>query len=230
MTGNRSVSRRQALLSGGIAVTTLVAGCSSGPDSATEEPDDTEEDIPRMVESTFDDGKEGWSVVDMQTHAQTSDPNWGEVIETLEFTHEPSGGVDDTGYVSHLDTTSGVAFFFAAGDAFLGDMSAFAGGRLTFALRSTHNDLREDSGLVLQGQDTVVTTRFDRPQSEWTTYTIALDADERTYYESNLNGEEVDQATLEEVLSDLQALRISGEHSAHDQETVGLDEVRLTSA
>jgi hypothetical protein len=109
-------------------------------------------------------------------------------------------------------------------------MSAFAGGQLEFALRSSHNDLRKDSGVVFQGQDTVVTTQFDRPQSEWTTYTIALDADERTYYESNLNGEEVDQATLEAVLSDLQALRISGEHSGQAQETVNLDEVRLMSA
>jgi hypothetical protein len=217
-------------LSGGVAATTLVAGCSSGGDSATDEPENTEEDTPQIVESTFDDGKEGWSVVDMETHAQTSDPNWGEVIETLEFTHEPSGGVDGTGHVSHVDTTSGVAFFFDASDTFLGDMSAFAGGQLTFALRSSHNDIRQDSGVVFQGQDTVVATQFDKPQSEWTSYTIALDADERTYYESNLNGEAVDQATLEAALSDLQALRISGEHSGQAQETVGLDEVRLTSA
>lgn len=166
----------------------------------------------------------------MQTHAQTSDLNWGEVIETLECTDESNGGIDDTGYVSQLDTTSSVAFLFTAGDAFLGDMSAFAGGQLEFALRSSYNDLRKDSGLVFQGQDTVVTTQFDRPQSEWTSYAIALDADERTYYESNLNGEEVDQATLEAVLSDLQALRISGEHSGQAQETVDLDEVRLMSA
>lgn len=211
-------------MSGCVAATTLVAGCSSGSD-------DTEgEDRPPRVESTFDDGKEGWSVVDMETHAQSSDPNWSDVIETLEFTHESSGGVDDTGYVSHLDTTSGVAFFFDAGDAFLGDMSVFAGGQLKFALRSSHNDLRIDSGIAFQGQNTVVATQFDKPQSEWTTYSIALDADERTYQESNLNGEEVGQATLEEVLSDLQALRISGEHSDQDQERVDLDEVRLTAA
>jgi hypothetical protein len=230
MTGDGLLSRRQALLSGGVVATSFVAGCSSESGSATDEPEDSEEDTPRRVESTFDDGKEGWSVVDMETHAQTSDPNWGEVIETLEFTHESSSGVDDTGYVSHLDTTSGVAFFFTARDAFLGDMSAFAGGQLEFALRSSHNDVQRDAGVVFQGQDTVVTTQFDRPQPEWTTYTITLDADERTYHESNLNGEEVTQATLEEVLSNLQALRISGEHSGRDQETVGLDEVRLLSA
>lgn len=215
------ISRRGALkATGGIAVAPFLGGCLHSGGSSTQQ----------TVEATFDEGKEGWSVVDMQTYGTRGSPNWGEVIETLDFTHESSGGVDDSGYIKHVDDTGGKAFFFSASDTFLGDMSDFDGGRLEFSLKTSPNDWTQDSAVVLQSADTVIATGFEQPESEWTAYTITLDADVRTYQESNLSGPEIDQSTLTGVLSDLQALRINGEYSSETQETVGLDEVRLVSA
>jgi hypothetical protein len=215
------ISRRAAMKAmGTVAVAPFVGGCLGISGSSSQ----------LAIESTFDEDKEGWSVVDMQTYGQHSDPNWGEIIQTLEFTHESTGGVDGSGHIRHVDDTGGKAFFFSASDAFLGEVSDFAGGRLEFSLKTSPNDWHQDSAVVLQSGDTVVATGFERPESEWKAYTIPLDADSQTYYKSNLSGPEIDQSTLQGVLSDLQALRINGEYSNETQEKVGLDEVRLATA
>jgi hypothetical protein len=217
MKGKRSTSSRRDVLKGTVAaaVTPFASACLGSSDTS------------KTVESTFEEGKEGWSVVDMQTYGQHSDPDWSETIQTLEFVHESSGGVDGSGHIKHVDDTGGKAFFFSASDAFLGDMSEFVGGRLEFFLKTSPNDWQQDTAVVFQSENTVIATGFEQPTAEWTEYSIPLTTDSRSFYESNLSGSEIEQSTLENVLGDLQALRINGEYSSEVQEEVALDEVRL---
>lgn len=212
MHGEGDASRRSVLLSSAAAATSLVAGCLGGGGSG--------------IESTFDEGKDGWEAVDLAASDGSSDPDWTEVIQPLEITHVGEGGVEGSGYVERRDTT-GKAFFFDAPAAFLGDLSDFAGGRLEFWMRSTASDYRLDSAVVLEGPDGVVATRFAPPGTGWTEYSIELDGGARTYNASNLQGGPVDPSRVEAALADLRALRISGEHGSRIEEVVGLDEVRL---
>ena len=215
MAQHRGVTRRAAIASGAAIVASAVSGCLGGGGGG-----------PQTIETTFDDGKEGWTAVDHVSHDADADPDWGTIERSLEVTHAEDGGVEGSGHISRVDTTSD-AFFFASSDAYAGDRSGYAGGRLEFQLRSTHNNWRPDSAVILDGADGVVTTAFELPQSEWTQYEIALDADARDFHESNLNGPAANQDRLEAVLADLQAVRISGEHGGQVEEEVGLDEVRL---
>jgi len=211
------ITRRAAIASGAITVGSAVAGCT-GAFGIGQQP----------LETTFDEGNEGWSAVDLVSH-EAGDPDWSTVQQELEVRHVQNGGVDDSGYIMRTDTT-GDAFFFDASDTYTGEKSAYAGGTLEFYLTSSHNNWRRDSGVILAGTDGIVTTEFARPETDWTRFRIELDAEVRTYHESNLNGPEVGQERIEEVLSNLQALRISGEHGASVEEEVGLDEVRLLEA
>jgi hypothetical protein len=179
-----------------------------------------------VAASTFDDGAEGWTAVDLVDRASEPDPDWRDPLATLSIEHVATGGVEDSGYVERTDTT-GSAFFFEAPSAFLGDRSAVARGRLTFQLRSTDANYRKDSAVVLVGADSVVATEFDAPETDWTGYEVALDAGAREFRAGSLGGSTVDQERVRSVLGDLRALRISGEHGAQVEETVGLDEVAL---
>ena len=213
------LTRRRTVASAAVVAMSGLAGCtgtgSSGDDQG--------------LETTFDEGKEDWSAVDLTPLEQGPDADWTNVIRTLDLTHEQARGVDDSGYVTRVDSTSD-AFFFDAPDTYLGDRSAYAGGTLEFYLKSTGNDYRQDSGVVFEGPDGVVATKFAKPGTDWTQFSIELDAEARSYREPNLEGSEVGQQRLEAVLSDLQALRISGEHASQVEEEVGLDEVRLRQA
>jgi len=213
-------TRRTAIASGAAVVTSALAGCNGGSSSGDDQ---------QGLETTFDEGKEGWTAVDLTPLDQDSDADWSNVVQTVEITHEQEGGVDDSGYVTWTDSTPN-AFFFDAPDMYLGDMSAYVGGTLEYSLRSNQNDYRQDSAVVFEGADGVIATEFSPPMPDWTQVNIELDPEARSYQESNLNGSEVGQERLEAVLSDLQALRISGEHSGQVDEVVGLDEVQLRPA
>lgn len=212
--------RRTAIASCAAVVTSGLAGCNGGPGSGN---------VQQGLEATFDDGKEGWNAVDLTPLESDPDADWSNVLQTLEISHEQDGGVDDSGYVTRTDTTPN-AFFFNAPDAYLGDKSAYVDGTLEFYLKSTNNNYRLDSGVIFEGADGVIATEFPEPQTDWTQFNIELDAGTRSYRESNLNGPEIGQERLEAVLSDLQALRISGEHGGAVEEEVGLDEVQLRQA
>ena len=213
-------TRRTAITSGAAVMTSVFAGCSGGSDSGNDQQD---------LETTFDEGKEEWKAVDLTPSDADSDPDWSTVIQTLEITHEQDGGVGDSGYVTRTDTTPN-SFFFDASDTYLGDKSAYVGGTLGFSIRSTRNNYRQDSAVVFEGPEGVIATKFTKPETDWTQFSIELDAGTRSYRDSNLNGPEVDQERLEAILSDLQALRISGEHGSNVEEEVGLDEVQLRQA
>lgn len=213
---SKKIARRTALVAiGSVVGNSLFAGClGSGSDEQL------------LVETPFNEGKADWSLVDLTTYARSEDPDWSEGKGTLELTWEESGGVEDSGYVKHVDSTN-PAFFFDAPSPYLNDMSEAAGGRLEFSQRTSHTGLDRNAAVVFAGPDGVVATQFDPPAEDWTQYSLELDADERSFHERNVEGPAVDQATFESVLSNLQALRIGGEHNDGVEEEVGLDEVQL---
>lgn len=221
MPDESELTRRAAIASGAVVVTTVVAGCTGGSGDDEDNGNDQQ-----AIETSFNDGKEGWSAVDLTASDSASDPDWSNVIQSLDLTYESEGGVDNSGHVSRVDTTPN-AFFFDAPDAYLGDMSAYVGGTVEYYLKSTHNNYRRDSAVILEGSDGVIATQFSKPKSDWTQFRIELDAEARAYQESNLVGSEVGQDRVKAVLSDLQALRISGEHGSAVKEEVALDQVQL---
>jgi hypothetical protein len=175
------------------------------------------------VQSTFDDDAEGWIVrdVDCSNYAQTN------VTQTLAW--QPTGG-DPDGHVVHSDVTS-FCSFFSAPSPYLGDMSAYAGGTLSFSLSSTESDWQGSDVVVLIGAGRVLCWRLPQlpplPPS-WRTYEVPLEASVFRY--DNSAGSVVSEADFAAVLANLSALLLPAEFGAIIEETVLLDSVHLRTA
>ena len=121
------------------------------------------------VQSTFDDDAEGWIVRDANcsNYAQTN------ATQTLDW---QSTGGDPDGYVIHSDVNE-FCSFFSAPSPYLGDMSAYAGGTLSFSLASTESDWQGSDVVVLIGAGKVVCWRLPLspplPPS-WRAYEVPL--------------------------------------------------------
>jgi len=195
------MQRRQAVVSV-LAVCLALAGCQGILDSGPEE-----------IESTFDDGVEGWTVV--------GDAQSGSAAPT----HNAEGG-EAGGFVSADDDVAGGVWFWAAPDRYLGDRSAYEGGTLSFALTQSATDSGFDArDVVIVSESVELAYRFDSPPgTDWTTYEIPLSPDGWT------NSETGDPATEEELqlaLGDVEGLWIRGEYRT-GSDTGGLDTVVLS--
>lgn len=175
-----------------------------------------------VFRADFDAGTERWEIVDLASGGV----DYGTPRARREATWFDTGGADGGGYISHLDNTSD-AFFFSAPCGFLGDKSAFSGGRLSFELRSDVADFLVDAFVVLEGNGGVtVVAPVQAPQPNWTAIDVALDVSVEWRLDDG-TGPLVTQPELDAVLANLEALRIPGEWGLAVTETVGLDRVEL---
>jgi hypothetical protein len=172
--------------------------------------------------STFDNDPEGWSVVDLPTPTIPSPPT---VLGTYSVNYMNSGG-NPGGYISMTDP-SGNWFMFSAPNAFLGDQSSAFGGTLFFDMKTTPTPLpNEFPAVVLVGlEDTLFYTAL-APVSDWGTYEVLLSPNGWRLNDQQ-SGLEPSALGMQTILSDLQALYISGDW-IDGVETTGLDNVRLT--
>lgn len=172
---------------------------------------------PETVTSTFDDGTEGWTVV--------GDAEGGQA----EPDHVPEGG-SAGGYLEATDDVSGGVWYWNASTPYLGDRSAYAGGTLSFDLRQSATDSQFNAtDVVLISGDTSLGYDFGKasthPGTDWTRYEVELSADGWTNLDT---GDAATEDEFEQVLSDLDELRIRGEYR-EGSDTGGIDEVELAA-
>ena len=179
-----------------------------------------------LAETTFDAGPSGWRILDFSTSGQYLTPS-----STLNVTWSSSGG-SPGGHIFAADPTMGI-FLFDAPTNFHGDFSAAYGGVLEFDLASTRQDWTNDNVVVLVGrltngvQSAIVAQVQPLPTAAWGHYAIGLVA--RKFRLHNKQGPPVSLADFRSVLSNVVALRISGEYGSVVVETTRLDSVRITT-
>ena len=171
-----------------------------------------------MITSTFDEGTEGWTVV--------GDAQSGQV----EPTHVAEGG-NPGGYLQATDDTAGGVWYWNASDAYIGDMSAYSGGTLSFDLNQSATDSQFNAqDVILESGDSRLGYDFGNssthPGTDWTGYEVSLSADVEGW--TNRSTEEpAIQEEFDSVLSELDALWIRGEYRTGG-DVGGIDNVELS--
>jgi hypothetical protein len=173
-----------------------------------------------IASSTFDSGAEGWSVVDLPTPNISNPPP---VLGTYPVTFFSSGG-NPGGYISMTDP-SGNWFMFSAPNTYLGDQSSAFGGTLSYDIRVTPVTPGEFTAVVLVGLEHTLFFDTPSPSNEWSTYNILLGT-AGWKLDDQYTGPEPTSLEMEGVLSDLQALYISGDW-LDGVETADLDNVSI---
>ena len=157
------------------------------------------------ITSTFDDGDEGWTVIGNATG--------------VEF--NATGG-NPGGFIEVNDASVG-GFSFVAPDAFLGDLSSFEGGTLSFdTFDDSSKDVLDSFGVVsIAGAGGVASLDlFTGPLGDtFQTVSAALTAD--------VWG--VTEETWQAILADVTAITLVGESVTGITEQVGLDNFAVSS-
>jgi len=153
---------------------------------------------PEDVESTFDDGPEGWAIV--------GDAQDGSAAPT----HNSEGG-DPGGHLSANDDVTGGVWYWAAPDRYLGEKADYEGGTLSLSLRQSATDSQFDApDVVVAAGATELTYDFDSPPgTDWATDEVSLSAEGWTNSET---GDPATDAELQTVLANLERLWIRGEY------------------
>lgn len=170
----------------------------------------------------FDSGNGGWGVIDL-----AGSGDYLNVKGNYSVVHSSTGGAAG-GYISASDP-SVYSFYFDAPAAFTGNLSAYAGGTLSFDTYYTPqtNPWRDDGDVLLvSGSQVLVWRAAANPGSDWTHVSVAFDA-AQDWRVGSINGSHATAAQLNEVLANLTALRIRGEYVSGVVETTGLDNVTL---
>lgn len=147
------------------------------------------------------------------------------------FTHIPTGGNPD-GAIRAVDQNSGILWGFKASSAYLGNKSAFLGGRFSFDSRTTHggaNHTPSAADLVFVGAG--MELAIDLPplaNSAWTPRSATLTASSG-WRITSLTGLVPTEAEFLAVLSDLTEIRMRVEYS-NSVDTGSLDNVVLEPA
>jgi hypothetical protein len=138
-----------------------------------------------------------------------------------------SGGANG-GYIDFSDPSSG-SFYFSAGSAYLGNLSGYFGGSLSYVqqvLTSTGGQWRNDPDLILIGNgQAYVYQQSANPGSTWQQFGATLDG--AGWRRGMLAGPAVDSSEFQAALGNVSALYVRGEYINGINETTGLDNVAL---
>jgi hypothetical protein len=155
------------------------------------------------ISSTFDTGTEGWSALDQTGHDYTA--SW------------TSTGGNPGGFLQGTETNpNGGTGYFIAPSKFLGNLSAYAGGTLTYDLNViTGTDYFSDVDVIISNGTTSAswTSNINPVGHGWFTFQVQLD---QTNFGSNLPS----------ILSNVTEFQIRGEF-INGPEVEGLDNVLL---
>ena len=168
------------------------------------------------ITSTFDLDNEGWTVADVDT----SDLS---ILSSANATWD-AGRLTATEFGSEF-------FVYAAPARFLGDKSAFYGGSVGFTLSDTVRDGFRYPNLLLRGNGTAIAYFTPPPSAAGTAYTIPLTANPLATNPLTTNGwydfdqNPVSEATLRNVLSNLDRFGISADWATGRQDVTTLDDV-----
>jgi Laminin B (Domain IV)/PEP-CTERM motif len=158
------------------------------------------------ISSTFDTGAEGWSALDAVGHDYTA--SW-----------QSSGG-NPGGFLQGIETdpNGGTGYFIAPGK-FLGNLSAYAGGTLTYDFKVIQGtDYFSDADVIISnGANSVSWTPNINPVGDgWVTFQVQLN---QANFGSNLAS----------ILPNVTEFQIRGEF-INGTEVEGLDNVRLMTS
>jgi hypothetical protein len=166
------------------------------------------------IETTFSDGHNGWTT---SGDAQDS----------------PSVTWDSAGYIEATDQGAGSLWYFVAPEAYLGDKSGYYGGTFQYELMMLAGapNSSDWAELVLESSNKTIVVDLGKMPAidEWTTFSAALDTREDWRLDST-TGDLATANDIEEVLSDLQALRVLGEFDNRAGDRAALDNVRMIPA
>ncbi len=179
-----------------------------------------------LITSTFDSGDDGWTI---RTVVNGDPPTVA--IGSFAPTFVPTGG-NPGGYIQTGDP-DGNATVFVAPSGYLGDMSAYYGGTLSFDTRDTENDGIPGVLAVLVGTDRTLYSAFAGPPSttDWTGFSLSLSASDwrlTGILDAQL-GPPASASDMTAVLGDLQELYIYADWNTGGDLT-DLDNVRLESS
>lgn len=168
------------------------------------------------VESRFDSGDENWRLV--------GDP------ESRQPTYNASGG-NGGGYISGIDGSAGVTWYYSAPAKFLGKKTGFYSGALMFDLRQARTDSQYENAddIVLRGDG--VTLAYDlgdtstNPGDEWTSYEVPLKAD--AGWVKKPSGSAATASEMLTVLRNLAQILVRGEYRS-GSDSSSLDNVVLS--
>ena len=163
------------------------------------------------IESTFSDGDNGW---------QTSgDAQGAPVVEW-----------NSSGYIEATDQGAGSLWYFVAPDPYLGDKSGYYGGTFRYELQVLAGapNTSNWAELVLESSSkTIVVDLGTMPVvGTWTVFLATLDTAE-AWRVGSTAGAVATPADIQEVLADLQALRVLGEYDSTAGDKAALGNVRL---
>jgi hypothetical protein len=180
------------------------------------------------VTEQFTSGSNGWQAVDLNNgHPQAT--GYTSVGDLFTLSYNATGG-NPGGYVSATDPSSG-SFFFQAPSAFLGDLSAYQGGTLSFdTFYTPHNNpwLADPDVILSNGSTTLFYQKGTNPNETWTHLGITL-APGAGWTVGSLGGTAATSSDFAAVLGSTTILRIRGEYVNGITETTGLDTVTLAA-
>lgn len=161
------------------------------------------------IKSTFTKNADGWTIAgDVQT-----------------FEWLPEGGAKG-GYIHWVDAAAGADSYWQAPEKFTGDLSGFAGGKLSFDWYSS-GDNYQTGDVILTGADgTVLVADAPDPGTSWTPAAIKLSA--ANWHVGTIDGDVATKQELAGVLSNVTSLQIRAEHVSGGEDG-GLDNVSLKS-
>lgn len=174
------------------------------------------------IGSDFNAGSQGWQVVDF------SNPNLSLTPQASYMANWHASGGANGGYIDFSDPSSG-SFYFSAGSAYLGNLSGYFGGSLSYVqqvLTSTGGQWRNDPDLILIGNgQAYVYQQAANPGSTWQQFSATLDG--AGWRRGTLAGAAVDSSEFQAALGNVSALYVRGEYINGINETTGLDNVVL---
>jgi len=166
-----------------------------------------------VISSNFDSNTEGWTGIN----------------GVINFHWDPTGG-QSGGFVRGRDAGEGTVWLLNAPSAYLGDLSGFYGGNLSFYLRQFAAPQPfvtplPDVKIIGNGMSIVIDAGAD-PGNSWTLYSVNLTSG--AWHHDTLDGALASAADIQDVLSNVTDFRIRAEYSSN-VDSDGLDTVLLSS-
>lgn len=178
------------------------------------------------VSEDFADSSKGWQAVDLN-NGNPAAAGYTSDGDLFAVTYNTTGG-NPGGYISATDPTGG-SFYFQAPNAFLGDLSPYQGGTLSFdTFYTPHIDpwLSDPDIILSNGTKTLYYSKGSNPDATWTHIGISLTPG-AGWTVGSFGGAAAGSSDFADVLSGATLLRIRGEYVNGIVETTGLDNVVL---
>ena len=165
-------------------------------------------DTDNYIFSDFNTDSDGWTV----TGDGTNPP-----------TYVPTGGINDSGYISSTDLGITGCWYFSAPEKFQNNISRFLNGRMHFYLTFTSDVTAtlECADVIITGGSATMVHDFSHEPVDgvWTEYEIGMS----DLFWKSPQGNYLTNDEINDILADVQRIEIRGEY-IYGADTGGLDD------